>query len=40
MVFYRYIKYGHLVLAFFKCFQGIEVYKVGKHKYNNVYFIF
>lgn len=25
MAFYRYIKYGRVVLAFFKCFQGIEV---------------
>ncbi len=24
MDFYRYIKYGHIVLAFLKCFQGIE----------------
>ncbi len=25
MAFYRYVEYGHVVLAFFKCFQGIEV---------------
>ncbi len=25
MAFYRCIKYGHVVLALFKCFQGIEV---------------
>jgi hypothetical protein len=25
MAFYKYIKYGHVVMAFFKCLQGIEV---------------